>query len=201
MIIHSEPDWNDLLLRSKQGNLEAQDELLSSLAVTLRPMLQCRLRGRPKEDLEDALQDTLLTFSQKIDKIDSDPHRYAAVILRNKIGDYYRRQKSALKISIDTEPESMAPGLRREIEEVMSRHGPGVFIQPKLEKEEQIKKIKAAIKSLSQFCKTFFLGILEDYDRDHLFELLCVSEPSLSRGTYRKRIFDCRQKLKTLITE
>ena len=61
-----------------------------------------------------------------------------------------------------------------------------------------IERIIEAVKKLSAFCQTFFLSILEQRDREEIRELLGADS---SQGAFRKRIFDCRLKLKALLQE
>jgi RNA polymerase sigma factor (sigma-70 family) len=193
------PDWNDLLKRAQEGNQQSLTSLFSQLTVTLNPIIQCRLRGWSSADQADILQETLITLYQKLNSLESNPHKYAARILRNKIGDAYRRQRTGHKISIDASAEGMPKGLQLDIEEALSQYTQSDNLQLQIDHRDLIKTIKRAIRQLSSFCQTFFLGILEQRDRREVFEVLQAIEPELSRGTFRKRIFECRQKLKALI--
>jgi RNA polymerase sigma factor (sigma-70 family) len=193
------PDWDDLLKGSQQGDQQSLTTLFKQLTVTLMRIIQYRLRGWSIADQEDILQETLITFSSKLDSLESNPHKYAAQILRNKIGDAYRRQRWGQKISIDADLEGMPKGLQHDIEEALSQYGQGDSLQEQIDHRDLIKTIKKAIKQLSMFCQTFFLGTLEQKDRDEIFTVLQTMEPTLSRGTFRKRVFECRLKLKALI--
>ena len=81
-----EKDWNALLMGAKNGDSQKKNQLFSNLSVTLRPFLQYRLRGWSVEDREDILQETLITIDRKLEAVESNPHKYAIGVLRNKIG-------------------------------------------------------------------------------------------------------------------
>ncbi|TKJ39942.1 hypothetical protein CEE37_09400 [candidate division LCP-89 bacterium B3_LCP] len=193
--------WNDLLELSKIGDGEGQRQLFEKLAVTLRPILQCRLRGWAHEDQDDILQETLITVGQKLPQIESNPHKYSMIILRNKIGDALRARKRRIQVSIDSLTDPDSTSLKSAIEQALSQSSHEEEVLSGLDNRRQIDSIKEGIKRLSSFCQTFFLGILEDLDPQELWELFKSSEPGLQRNTYRKRIFDCRRKLKETLLE
>lgn len=184
-------NWDELLKKAQQRDQLSQTALFEQLMVTLQPIVQYRLRGWSREDQADILQNTLITVFRKLDSVESNPHKYAARILRNKIGDAYRGKHPGQEVSIDTEF----------IKDAVSQYRQDDSLQSTIDHRDLVKSIKKAIKGLSTFCQTFFLGTLEQKDRDEIFTVLQAMEPSLSRGTFRKRIFECRQKLKALIQE
>lgn len=194
-------DWDVLLKRTKAGDQQSQTALFKKLEVTLWRIIQYRLRGWSSAVQADILQNTLITFYRKLDSLESNPHKYAATILRNKIGDAYREKQSGRMVSIDANFEGMPKGLQHDIEVAVSQYGQSASLQTQIDHRDLIRIIKKAIKKLSIFCQTFFLGTLEEKDRDEIFQVLQTMEPSLSRGTFRKRVFECRQKLKALIKD
>jgi DNA-directed RNA polymerase specialized sigma24 family protein len=193
--------WDELLSRAKTKDRQALNELIIQLTVTLRPILQSRLRGWSHEDKQDVMQETLVTFTQKLAEVKSNPHHFAAAILRHKIGDAMRRQRRGHADFVTLDDNSIAPDMRRQIELCLSQYGPGTTFVRRLEDAELLKHVIRALEELSDFCQTFFLGLMEQVDREELFQLLRRMDPSLRRGTFRKRIFDCRQRLKLLLQE
>jgi RNA polymerase sigma factor (sigma-70 family) len=196
-----EKGWDDLLRAAQSGDAEAVNSLLSRLAVTLRTILQYRLRGWSREDREDLLQETLITFSQKLPGLKSNPHYYAAAILRNKIGDALRSRRGFRQVSLDAISDRHPPELQKEIYNLLEAQTADPDVQKQMEFQENHTLIQNALKRLSIFCQTFFLGVLEQRSAEELWRLFLQAEPGLKRGAFRKRIFDCRMRLKEILLE
>ena len=194
-------DWNDLLRLARSGDRQGQGQFFTQLAVTLRPIVQCRLRGWPREDQEDILQEALITVAQKLDRVRSNPHKYAAAVLRNKIGDALRARSGRIRLSLDSAPDQGAGSIRQEIEQILGQTASGGDALTQVELSERLERVKSAIKRLSSFCQVFFLGIMEQREIGELWELFSASNPGLKRNAFRKRIFDCRMKLKSILQE
>ena len=193
-----ENKYNDLLHRTKAGDEEAQNKLFEELTVTLRPFLESRLRRYPREDKEDVLQDTLITFGLKLDRIRDNPHKYAIKILRNKIGHVLRDKSYKTRLSIDT-PNPYPIPLKQAIERSISIHKPGEDLLDELAKREEIEQLQLAIRNLPDFCRRLFIGFLKGYEREQLWKEYRSTHPDLNRGAFRKRIYDCRKRLLELI--
>jgi DNA-directed RNA polymerase specialized sigma24 family protein len=194
-------DWNDLLQETRKGSNEARNDLFVRIAVTLRPILQCRLRGWSKEDQDDILQETLMTLAQKLPYLVSNPHYYACTILRHKIGDALRSRRSHIKLSLDDSPHPAAIALQSEIQMILAQNSSDYDIPAQVETEEYLELISRAVRRLSQFCQAFFLGILEHREIGEIWSDLHRSHADLNQGAFRKRIFDCRMKLKEILLE
>ena len=80
-------DWNGLLAKAKSGDQGSVDQLYKELNVRLQSVIQYRLWGWSKEDLDDIVQNTLMVFCEKLNQIESNPHYFALNIMRNKVGD------------------------------------------------------------------------------------------------------------------
>ena len=192
-------DWDGLLKRAQAGDAGSQNDLCGKIKVRLGPILQYRLWGWPPEEYEDILQDTLVVFLQKLDQIDSNPHRYALEILRYKIGDALRTHKRGIA---QGSYEGHAP-----VEEVPVKEMAGNTAQARgdftgeLEAKDLADYIREVIKKLSLFCQTFFLAILEDRTIGEVWQLSQEVEPNLHRSAFDKRIFDCRRRLRKLIKD
>ncbi len=200
MQAHDE-EWNRLLIQAKSGDQQALHNLFVKLTVTLPVILQSRLRGWPTADLQDILQETLITFARKLGEIRDNPQLYAAGILRNKIGDALRVNRGHIRVPLDAWPESASPTLRNEVEQAMRQEGLFADALSELERKELLERLRQALKKLSLFCQTFFLGILEQREMEEVRKTLEASTPELKPGAFRKRIFDCRMKLKELLQE
>jgi DNA-directed RNA polymerase specialized sigma24 family protein len=200
----SEPsatDWNDLLHRTQHGDRQAQNNLFTRLAVTLRPILQCRLRGWSKQEQDDVLQETLMTFAQKLPGLGSNPHYYACGILRHKIGDALRARRAHTNLSLDDSQHPSAPALQSEIQMILTQNSSEDEVTVQVENDEYLELISRAVKRLSQFCQAFFLGLLEHREIAEIWSDLHRLHSDLKPGTFRKRIFDCRMKLKEILQE
>ncbi len=187
-------DWNDLLAQSRSGDAAAKDQLCREIAVRLRLVLQCRLRGWAPADLDDLLQNTLVVFIEKLSEIESNPHYFAYGILRNKIGDALRRRERRTEIPAEAPSAEVTRGVQ---ESVISEWG--ASFAASLESRDLVQHISRTIRGMSLFCRTFFLGILEEKTVQELWEIFRTLEPNLQRGTFDKRVFDCRRKLRELL--
>jgi DNA-directed RNA polymerase specialized sigma24 family protein len=195
----TENTWNELLWQAQRGEQQAQNQLFEALSVTLRPFLESRLRGWSREDKDDVLQETLMTIGVKLDYIQTNPHKYGVKVLRNKIGHALRNSHYKKMVSANTTEDPISPALKQAIEWGLSHGKPGNDLLDDLAKKEEIERIQAAVEKLPPFCRAFFLGILTGRTRKELWRFFVRSDPSLKRGTYRKRIFDCRSKLVELL--
>jgi DNA-directed RNA polymerase specialized sigma24 family protein len=194
-VFHSETtNWNELLARSRSGDPTARERLCHEIAVRLRLVLQCRLRGWARADLEDLLQNTLVVFIEKLAEIESNPQLFAYGILRNKIGDELRRRQRRMEIPGEAPP---AEDARRAVDSMAEDRS--ASFAASLESKDLVQHISRTIRSMSLFCRTFFLGILEEKTVQELWGIFRVLEPNLQRGTFDKRVYDCRRKLRELL--
>jgi DNA-directed RNA polymerase specialized sigma24 family protein len=187
--------WNELLWQAQKGEQQAQNRLFEKLSVTLRPFLESRLRGWSREDKDDVLQETLFVIGAKLQNIKTNPHKYGVKVLRNKIGHALRNPPHKKMVSADLADDRISSALKQATERGLSHGASGDNLLDELAKKEEITRIEAALEKLPPFCRTFFLGILNGRNRKELWKLFKTSDPGLKRGTYRKRIFDCRMKL------
>ena len=194
-------DWEALLERAQRDEASAVTELFSNLAVTLRPIVQYRLRGWSNQDHDDILQETLITFARKLKHIESAPQHYAAGILRNKIGDALRFRERRSEISWNDDAAEASSVWRHEVEFALRQRNPEGDLLGQIDNDELIERIRRAVSKLSLFCQAFFVGILEGQSMVDLWEFFKTAEPHLERNAFRKRIFACRLKLKALLQE
>ncbi len=190
----------ELLLQEAKGSSEpALNELCRIVMVRLRPIVEYRLRGWPKEDQQDLLQNTIMTFCDKLPIIQDNPIAVALGILRNKIGNELQsiRRKNTVALEADeSEDESRekSVGLGR-----VSLDRQEEDIHDAMDRRARAQKIVQAIAQLQEFCRTVLIGLLQGYAISEIWERMQRSEPDLRRGTFDKRIFDCKKKLKTVL--
>ncbi|MBU0520165.1 hypothetical protein KJ564_14655 [bacterium] len=196
-----ENDWTKLLDGTKSGDKQRQTQFYHKLTVTLLPIAQSRLRGWSSAIHQDVLQETLITVSRKLDSIQSQPHHFAAGILRNKIGDVLRTEKKRKTVSLDLHADTDEFTIQRDIERALSDASSAKDPLQQLETKDQLERIVWAIQHLSAFCHQFFTGILEHQEISEIWENARIAEPDLKNSTFRKRIFDCRMRLKQILQE
>ncbi|MFH1861448.1 MAG: sigma-70 family RNA polymerase sigma factor [bacterium] len=200
MSFERNPDWNELLTQAKAGKPEARDVIFRELSVILGLVVQYRLMGWSHQDQADLVQDALLVLSQKLYQIKSNPHQYAYKILHHKIGDALRRRRR-IKMPIRTDPMDDAHPKEINVLPTFDPESDRDGIMAEIQAQDLTELIKNAIKSLNPFCRTFFLGILDDRSNQELWAFFRKLEPGLRHNTYKKRVFDCRKKLKQLVRD
>jgi DNA-directed RNA polymerase specialized sigma24 family protein len=192
--------WDALLHETQAGQTEARESLCRELSVRLLAIAQYRLWGWPRQDQEDLVQDCLVTVLQKIDQVESNPHLYACQVLYNKIGDALRRRKIIkVPLASDSPPGEEPRGIA--IDPAIHPDGDGAGFAARTEARDRMAVVQRAIKDLSVFCRTFFLGMLEERSVQEIWGLVRQVEPDLKRSAFDKRIFDCRRRLKNLVKD
>jgi len=192
-------DWNDLLLKVKAEQTEARNALCQALSVRLRLIAQYRLWGWSRQDLDDVVQESLVTLLQKLPQVNSNPQMFACEILRHKIGDALRRRKM-IKIPLQADPADDSHSREAVAMPAVHPEEDDGFIA-RIEARDRVDLVKTAIRNLSPFCRAFFLGILEGQSAPELWRLFKRLEPGLQRSAFDKRIFDCRKRLKQLVKD
>jgi len=188
------------LEKAKSGDRDALEALCEKIRVRLRPVIQYRLCGRPQEDLEDILQDTLVIFVEKWAVIHSNPLQFALSILRNKIGDALRAQSGTRDTSLYRD------GSRHAAREMsLGEHDPeiadaGSSFFDDISAADLRPHIVQAIKKLTKFCQVYFLAVLEDRELGEVWQFAKAFEPSLTRCTFDQRTRRCREKLRQLVS-
>ena len=193
MVQQQSVDWQSLLKAAQGGDQYRQNELIEALTVRLRVVIQYRCWGWSNEDREDILQDTLAVFWDKLDSISDHPDTYALRILRNKIGDEIRKRKGKRDVPANDSDDHHAP-FKVSLDEV-TLTDQSYDIEEKIEHEELIDRFKIAIKKLSIFCKTLFMGLLEGNNINDMWEFFSSLDPKLTRSAFDTRNSRCRHKL------
>lgn len=190
------------LTRSAQGgNQAALNELCRELEVRLGAIVKHKIWWWPKEDQDDVLQVTLTLFVEKLHQINENPCAYAVQILSYHIGNEIqkRRRRQGQIVGIETNGReddysgSAAPSAQRYL---ASDDDPARAT----ESREQFEIVVRAIDKLRPFCRTVFKGMIEELTLSELWEAVKEAEPGLSRPTFDKRIFDCRKRLRHLLS-
>lgn len=193
------PDFDKLLRACKSGDPAARERLFGLLQVRLRSILKYRLRGWPVEELEDILQDALLVVAEKLDQVESNPHYYALDVLRKKIGSSISRRHRRINLSIDP------TGGNEDQDDSGAVASPAMLPSHEidmtaLESADTAEVIRKAIGQLSPLCQALFTALLEKRSVAETWELFGMAESGLRRSTFDKRVFDCRRKLRRLLT-
>ena len=180
-----------MLARAKAEDAEARAVLFRELSVRLRLIVEYRLYSHPKDHYDDIVQDALLVVADKLAQIESEPHLYALAVLRNKTLHYLRNRGSGRTTALPDSPDSgHAPGTPHadDIHEF-------VFARDLLD------RIKRAAAQLTPICREILAQILQGEPPARIWERQTRSDSSLKRGTFDKRVFDCRRRLRALIEE
>jgi DNA-directed RNA polymerase specialized sigma24 family protein len=194
-------DWNELLNGVHRGDSGVLEELMETLAVRLLPIAKYRLIGWRHEDIEDIVQDTLITVYEKLDQIESDPDYYALSVLKNKIGNAYqrwqRRRKVVFRMDADRHDNQGSPLGEFTVSQVRSEDD---FLS-NFESKDIANYLKEAIRMLPEFCQTFFLMLLSSRTVQDMWKSTRQTEQTLTRNAFDKRLYDCRQKLTDLVKD
>jgi DNA-directed RNA polymerase specialized sigma24 family protein len=193
-------NWTALLKLARASDPVAREELFKALEVRLRPVVQYRLRGWSDQAHREILQATLAVVFMKLNEIDDNPDHFALSVLRNKIGDALRSKSRHAYLSIS--PTGAAETEESQRSDVISDlPSPDSDFTKRLEKNDLIRAIRSVIHKLPVLCQSLFTGMLEHRSIIEIWELHSSIDPTLSRSTFDKRIFDCRKKLRTLMAE
>ncbi len=188
-----------LLGLAKTADADALNRLCKEIEVRLRPILEFRLRSWSREDREDLLQNTLITFCEKIGGVSDHPLRFALAILRNKVGNELqaaRRQREVALVT-DESAEDRAPSQASLAASSLAAAQDDMAAN--LERKERAEQIVAAIRQLADFCKQALFALLRGYSVMEVWQQAQSEEVGLKRGTFDKRLFDCKKRLKVLL--
>ena len=129
-----ESDWAVWMRAAMTGDAGAYRQLLVSLAPRLRAVARsrCRSLGAPEDEIEDLVQEVLLTIHLKRGTWDQSRPigPWVAAITRNKLIDVLRRRGRHITVPIEDfvdslQAEDQAPQLpSREIDSLLARLTP-----------------------------------------------------------------------------
>jgi RNA polymerase sigma factor (sigma-70 family) len=171
---------DDLLAAAKSGDAHAENQLFFLLGARILPLVQQRIRDskRPPDEIrreaEDIAQDVCLLVRQNYKTIPLDRFwPWVFQIVRNKIGDYYRRQRTRGKVS-RLEPDDPSSKLQDPISPIELMEG-----------EDLIRLISHALSRMTKRCRAIIKAFLEDQTIE--------ARPD--------EIHRCRERLKKLLRE
>ncbi len=190
---------NALLGRAKGGDRGALDDLCRALEERLRVVIQSWRWGWSRADREDVLQNTLTVFAERYVTVEDNPHHFALRVMRNKAGDAIRHAKTIDRMTFHrtTIQESGAgdpPGI-----DLAGAPDPETEYGSRIDGTELIGRIRAEVVRLPQFCRLFFIAMLEGRQVNEVWQVIQSVEPRLSRSGFDKRIFLCRQRLREAV--
>jgi RNA polymerase sigma factor (sigma-70 family) len=129
-----ENDWAVWMRAAMTGDAGAYRQLLVSLAPRLRAVARsrCRSLGAPEDEIEDLVQEVLLTIHLKRGTWDQSRPigPWVAAITRNKLIDVLRRRRRHITVPIEEfmdslQAEDQSPELpAREIDSLLARLRP-----------------------------------------------------------------------------
>jgi RNA polymerase sigma factor (sigma-70 family) len=120
--IEGDEDWSALMGRAQQGDREAYGRLLTEIAPYLRAM--ARRGGVPPAEVEDAVQDILLTVHAIRHTFDRRRPfgPWIVTIARRRLADHHRRQRRrrAVEAELEIQQETFADGGTNSIQSIGS---------------------------------------------------------------------------------
>jgi DNA-directed RNA polymerase specialized sigma24 family protein len=192
----NEQDFVRLLEQAKAGDSDSLGVLCEEARVRLGLVVKYRLRGWSEADREDLVQDTLVTFCEKIQDITGTPMNFALWILRQKIGNELQKARrfreqsfSSTVINRGNDGGDLA----------LDPPDPEVDVAATVERKESVERIMEVMLHLSDFCRLVFAGLLEGFRIQEIWEKYQLVEPGLKRSAFDKRTHDCRRRMAELM--
>jgi RNA polymerase sigma factor (sigma-70 family) len=176
---YPEQNLAQLLARAQQGESQARDEIFALLRRSILAIAKARLT---KEDAEDTVQETLMVVHDRFFEFKTlqELEAFARGVLRNKIGNFYRKSPWRQQYQASMEEASE----------------PAYSIDGELDAVELDRVLYQAIRQLKPECRTILLELREGFS---------VSESNGRRphsGAQRARpVFGCRQALRRVLLE
>jgi RNA polymerase sigma factor (sigma-70 family) len=192
----TEEDLVQALTQAKAGDAASLGRLCEEARVRLRLVVKYRLRGWSEAEREDLVQDTLVTFCEKIETVDRTPLAFALWILRQKIGNELQK---AYRVRERSFQEALGKPSRDGDEYTIEPADPGDDPAMEFDRKETAQRIRSAITQLSDFCRFVFAGMLEGYRLQEIWTRYKEIEPDLQRSAFDKRTHACRRKLFALM--
>lgn len=116
-MVPNSPNTEELLLRARNGQAQAVDELLGQHREAVRRMIGLRLDPAiaARLDASDVVQDVLVEANRRLKDYLKDPsmpfHLWLRHIAKDHIIDAYRRHRGAQRRAVDREQAMQAPNL------------------------------------------------------------------------------------------
>ncbi len=191
------PDYRELLALAKQADECARNMLCTHIRSHLWPILCLQLSGWQRHELEDILQSTLLTFCERLHKISDSPLSYAYMIMRNKIGNALHPPVSPGRLP----QEGLAyVSEKRECASLEAAADESADPEVRAVHAETVERLVRALATLQSFCRIVFAGLVTGHSLKEIWDDLRRANPNLKRGTFDKRVFACRRRLREMIS-
>jgi DNA-directed RNA polymerase specialized sigma24 family protein len=182
------------LERAKCGDEESLNRLCRDAEVRLKLVVKYRLRGWSREDQEDLVQSTLLTFCEKIQLVEHTPMAFALWILRQKIGSELQKVRRQKEGSLTEYVQSENGHDPARVHRGAVLKAPD-NVEDEFERREKVQRVLDAMTHLSEFCRAVMTGILEGMRIAEIWDRFQRIEPQLTRSAFDKRVHACRQRL------
>lgn len=151
------------------------DLVANAILVRIRLYISLRLRRRPKRDQDDVIQNIMEEFWKRKCLINEEPYRYALVIGRLKVLEYFAEIKKAyLQDPIDVD----ADGYELQIPD------PTADLEKWLLHKERIRKILDVIRYMEPFCQRLVKGLLGGFTVAEIFADESSRDPKLIRTNF-----------------
>ena len=186
-----EPSDRDLVVRARQQDVSAYDELIRRYQRKIYQLIYNMTSNR--EDAEDLVQDVFVKAYSALPHFKGDSSFYTWVyrIAVNRTINYLKKRKRGQALSLD----DMDQAVERDPDyvELRSRESPVRDVTL----TELQKKLNEALQTLSEKHRTVVvLHDIQGIQHDEIAKMLDCSE-----GTVRSRLFYARQELQKQLTE
>ena len=155
----------ELLKQAKAGDRFSSDTLFELVRVRLLGLVRFKVRGWPREDYEDLVQETMAIFARDLQKIEHNPLIYAHAILQKRIWNELDKARRSREVSLDRRladnPDSESDALP--VDRLLQDNTTDVADE--IERKVKLERVWHAIQSLNhEFCKPLLTAIMEGYE-------------------------------------
>lgn len=190
-----------LTCRAQGGDQAALDILCRELAVRLGTIVKHKLWWWSPADQDDVLQGALMLFAEKFHEVAENPCAYAVQILHycigNEIQKRRRQQRRIAGIDTNDREDDFSGNASLSAQNfLVSDDDPARSV----ESREELEIVIRAIDRLKPFCQIVFKGMIEELSMGEIWQSVNGVEPRLTLPTFYKRVFDCRKKLRHLLS-
>lgn len=117
-------DDNHLVEKARKGDRRALEALLEKHLAMVYRFVATRM-GRDHADLEDVVQETLISAAASIASLraehDGAVPKWLLVIARHKVADHFRRSLAHPQSSLDGEPEANIASAGQDVQEMVTQ--------------------------------------------------------------------------------
>ncbi len=183
------PQTEQLIVRAKDGDVSAVNDLMDRHRNSLRQLIRMRLDNKIQKriDVSDVVQDVLIEANRRLDRYLADPvmpfHLWLRQIAKDRIIDAHRRHRVSAKRSVDREQQLCAPrGYDKSSIQLASILGDARLTPAAAAlQREMAKKVEASISQLDQKdCEIIVMRHYEHLTNQEIGQILDLSEPAAS---------------------